>query len=317
MTFFYPAPFIQLTCAEHPETPLIEDHAAGDMICPACGLVVGDRVIDVSSEWRTFSNSDGGNKNDPSRVGASGDPLLDGSDLSTFIALPDRSSALKGGDGGTHRSRPVLTSAKRALLTAFRAISEMADRMNMSRVVSDRAKLYFKQTQESGRVKFGHYDAIAAACLFIACRQEGVARTFKEICAVSGTSAKIMGRYYYKIRPILGIQVQQSSMTDFIPRFCSQLDLPMPVQMAVSYVARTAVETDVFSRRSPLSVVAAAIYLVCQASDAKKTSQEVGEVAGVADVTIRQVYKLMLARAEHLFPASFVFKTPIHQLPPK
>ena len=26
------------------------------MICTECGLVVGDRVIDVSSEWRTFSN---------------------------------------------------------------------------------------------------------------------------------------------------------------------------------------------------------------------------------------------------------------------
>ena len=26
------------------------------MVCPACGLVVGDRTIDVGSEWRTFSN---------------------------------------------------------------------------------------------------------------------------------------------------------------------------------------------------------------------------------------------------------------------
>ena len=26
------------------------------MICPECGLVVGDRTIDVGSEWRTFSN---------------------------------------------------------------------------------------------------------------------------------------------------------------------------------------------------------------------------------------------------------------------
>ena len=31
----------------------------GDMICSMCGLVVGDRVIDVGSEWRTFSNDKG------------------------------------------------------------------------------------------------------------------------------------------------------------------------------------------------------------------------------------------------------------------
>ena len=32
-----------VTCPDHPEAPLIEDHHAGDMVCPECGLVVGDR----------------------------------------------------------------------------------------------------------------------------------------------------------------------------------------------------------------------------------------------------------------------------------
>ena len=32
-------------CPYHPEGQLIEDHSAGDMICPECGLVVGDRYI--------------------------------------------------------------------------------------------------------------------------------------------------------------------------------------------------------------------------------------------------------------------------------
>lgn len=41
------------------------------------------RVIDVGSEWRTFSNEKGGV--DPSRVGGPENPLLGGSDLSTII----------------------------------------------------------------------------------------------------------------------------------------------------------------------------------------------------------------------------------------
>ena len=32
-----------LRCPYHPEDSLVEDHSAGDMICPQCGLVVGDR----------------------------------------------------------------------------------------------------------------------------------------------------------------------------------------------------------------------------------------------------------------------------------
>jgi transcription initiation factor TFIIB len=41
------------------------------------------RVIDVGSEWRTFSNEKAGV--DPSRVGGPENPLLSGGDLSTMI----------------------------------------------------------------------------------------------------------------------------------------------------------------------------------------------------------------------------------------
>jgi transcription initiation factor TFIIIB Brf1 subunit/transcription initiation factor TFIIB len=36
---------VQIQCPEHPDTPLVEDYHAGDMICPECGLVVGDRCV--------------------------------------------------------------------------------------------------------------------------------------------------------------------------------------------------------------------------------------------------------------------------------
>jgi len=39
-------------------------------------------------------------------------------------------------------------------------------------------------------------DAIASASLYIACRQEGVPRTFKEICAISKISKKEIGRCF-------------------------------------------------------------------------------------------------------------------------
>ena len=37
----------RVVCPSHPDANLIEDYHAGDMICSECGLVVGDRVIDV------------------------------------------------------------------------------------------------------------------------------------------------------------------------------------------------------------------------------------------------------------------------------
>lgn len=75
------------TCPNHPDANLVEDYRAGDVICPEWGLVVGDRVIDVGSEWRTFrmtTSNDNATK-DPFRVGDSQNPLLSDEDLSTTI----------------------------------------------------------------------------------------------------------------------------------------------------------------------------------------------------------------------------------------
>ena len=46
--------FAKVQCPNHPGSQLVEDYRAGDLICPECGLVVGDRVIDVGSEWRSL-----------------------------------------------------------------------------------------------------------------------------------------------------------------------------------------------------------------------------------------------------------------------
>lgn len=130
-------------------------------------------------------------------------------------------------------------------------------------------------------------------------------------------------------------------------RFCSNLGLPKQVQMAATYIARKAVELDLVPGRSPISVAAAAIYMASQASAEKKTQKgkikqsthiyrdnqkqivvlcpwyvklffsraEIGDIAGVADVTIRQSYRLIYPRAADLFPPDFKFDTPVDKLP--
>ena len=55
--------------------------------------------------------------------------------------------------------------------------------------------------------------------------------------------------------------------------------------------------------------------MASQASKDKKSQREISDIAGVAEVTIKQSYKLMVPRAAELFPDSFEFDTPIDQLP--
>ncbi|XP_055898769.1 transcription initiation factor IIB-like isoform X1 [Biomphalaria glabrata] len=304
----------QVFCREHPDTPLVEDYHAGDMICSLCGLVVGDRVIDVGSEWRTFSNEK--NSKDNSRVGAAENPLFDGSDMSTMIATGTASDSLKDEFGKPmYRNRRTINSSDRALFTAIREINQMADRLNLPKMLVDRASTLFKQVHDSKALKGRSNDAIVSACMYIACRQEGVPRTLKEICAVSKISKKEIGRVFKLILKNLETNVDLITTGDFMSRFCSNLCLPASVQKAATHIARKAVEMDLVPGRSPISVAAAAIYMASQASEDKKTAKEIGDIAGVAEVTIRQSYKSMIPKAEELFPKDFKFYTPIDALP--
>ena len=72
----------------------------------------------------------------------------------------------------------------------------MADRINLPKTIIDRANNLFKMVHDGKNLKGRANDAIAAACLYIACRQEGVPRTFKEIVAVSTVSKKEIGRCF-------------------------------------------------------------------------------------------------------------------------
>ena len=302
----------RVQCPSHPDVNLIEDYRAGDLICPECGLVVGDRVVDVGSEWRTFSNEK--SNVDPSRVGAAENPLLT-SDLSTMIGRSSSDVAFDESGVAKYQNRKHMSSSDRALANAFKEISNMSDRINLPKTIVDRANLLFKQVHDGRTLKGRSNDAIASACLYIACRQEGVPRTFKEICAVSKVSKKEIGRCFKLILKALETSVDLITTGDFMSRFCSNLGLPPSVQRAATHIARKAVELDIVPGRSPISVAAAAIYMASQASEDKKSQKEIGDIAGVADVTIRQSYKLMYPKAAELFPTDFKFFTPIEQLP--
>ena len=73
-----------------------------------------------------------------------------------------------------------MSSSDRNLTNAFNEMSQMADRLNLPTNIVDRAKRLFTEIQDSKALKGGaSNDAIASACVYISCRQEGVPRTFK------------------------------------------------------------------------------------------------------------------------------------------
>ena len=274
----------KVCCPRHPGASLIEDYRAGDQICPECGLVVGDRVIDVGAEWRTFSSEAGGE--DRSRVGPTENPLLS-ADLSTIIGP---SPAGANHSFSPQFSRNSQSSSDRSLRTAFRTMADMADNINLSRSILEKANSLYKMVAEG---KKANTEATAAACLYIACRQEDVPRTFKEIVAVSAVKKTKIQRCYQNILKNFNTEMKVRSAEDYLARFCGNLALSREVEILATRVASKVEEFNLLPGRSPLSVAAAAIYLACQVSQGTRSQAEIAERTGVSASAISASYKLI------------------------
>ncbi|KAI1075570.1 transcription factor [Whalleya microplaca] len=305
-----------LTCPECREFPphLVEEFSSGDLVCGSCGIVLNDRLIDTRSEWRTFANDEGGD--DPSRVGDAPNLLLNGSQLETGIAFGEgsRSRELHRAQNRSHNDK-----ATKSLLSAYREISQLCDAINIPKTAQDSAKHIFKLTEDGKAFKGKPQDAVIAGCIFIACRQSGVPRTFKEIHGLTHVSKKEIGRTFKQLEKFLQrnrehnktgslIQVENyevvnsTSAPELCARYCNHLDFKNPhyMEKISKQLAEKSSSVKDLAGRSPLSVAAACIYMVSHLMGDPRTSKDIAGVAGVSDGTIKTAYRFLFNSKDDL-----------------
>jgi transcription initiation factor TFIIB len=316
-----------LLCPECKEVPPnLEFPDSHETVCGSCGLVLADREIDVHSEWRTFSNDDQ-NNDDPSRVGDASNPLLNGAQLETTIA--------SGGSG--HRARDLYRAqnkqsnekANKQLMAAYKEIGALCDGFNIQKTVADTAKYLFKVVDDAKAFKGKSQDVIIAGCIFIACRQCKVPRTFTEIFAVTKVTRKEIGRIYKALEKFFTSQnierynatVQSGGVadpnegytattstkpSDLCNRFCNLLDLPYQVTSVSISLSDRVTASGSLAGRSPLSIVAACIYMASYLMGNGKTAKEISQVAHVSDGTIRGAYKQLYGERQNLIDKEWI-----------
>ncbi|KAI4381520.1 hypothetical protein MLD38_007585 [Melastoma candidum] len=286
-------------------TEVVFDHSAGDTVCSECGLVLESHSIDETSEWRTFANESG--DNDPVRVGGPSNPLLTDGGLSTVITKPNGTTG-EFLTSSLSRWQGRGSDPDRGLIAAFKTISTMSDRLGLVATIKDRANEIFKRVEDQKSSRGRNQDALLAACLYIACRQEDKPRTVKEICSIAnGATKKEIGRAKEYIVKQLGLENGQSveigtiHAADFMRRFCSNVGMNHQAVKAAQEAVKKSEEFDI--RRSPISIAAAVIYITTQLSDDKKPLRDISLATGVAEGTIRNSFKDIYPHISKIIPS--------------
>ncbi|KAK1699060.1 hypothetical protein QYE76_015757 [Lolium multiflorum] len=203
------------------------------------------------------------------------------------------------------------------------AISGMADRLGLAAAVGDRAKEVFRKMEEArawhhcrGWTKDRSKEdpLVYAACLSIACRKLGSARSLRELAlaaAADGGAAarKEIIRLVAHIRMRLGEEeagqatvIGTVCASSYVRRFCPLVGLGEAEEAAALEAARRLDEGALDLRHNVESVAAAVVCLALErAGAARKPVKDVATATGITRETIYRVRSRLRPHADLLF----------------
>ena len=275
----------------------------GEEVCVACGLVYSNVSLDEGPDWNNYEgNSDAENGD---RAGMPSTNLLHDKGLTTDMGWKnsDYAGAGLGANNSKlfrrlrrqHQRTRVSSSTERNLAVALGELQRLAAQMSLPKDVREESAFIYRKAVEKKLVRGRSIEGVVAASLYAACRMRKIPRTLDEVGKFSRTGRKEIGRTFRAIAKELKISVKPSSPADYIPRFCSILDLPQEVQAKASYLLDEAEKADLTAGRGPTGIAAAAVYLASKMKGYEKTQKEISDAAGVTEVTIRNRYKEMVS----------------------
>src|SRR5579875_2074893 len=175
-------------CPRCGKGPMVVDTAGGELFCSNCGYVVKEE------------------KDDRSRTGVPSSLAMHDMGLATVIGVEDRDASgkslsasmkatierLRTWDGRSQVHEPV----DRNLRQAFSELDRLADKLNVSDAVIEKAADVYRKALGRGLVRGRSISALIAASLYAACRDTETPRTLKDVSAVSNVKKKDIARCY-------------------------------------------------------------------------------------------------------------------------
>ncbi|QSX01064.1 transcription initiation factor IIB [Haloterrigena alkaliphila] len=285
-------------CDECDGGTLIKSEDQGELVCDQCGLIVEGTNIDHGPEWRAFNHSERQNK---SRVGAPTTQTMHDKGLTTSIdwknqdaygrsISSDKRNQMRRLRKWQERIR-TKDAGERNLQFALSETDRMASSLGIPRSVREVACVMYRRALDEDLIRGRSIEGVATSTLYAACRMEGIPRSLEEVAAVSRVERKEIGRTYRYVAQELGLEMEPVDPKQYVPRFCSELDLSEEVEVKANEIITTTTEKGLLSGKSPTGYAAAAIYAASLLCNEKKTQREVSDVAQVTEVTIRNRYQ--------------------------
>ncbi|MFO7795988.1 MAG: transcription initiation factor IIB [Promethearchaeati archaeon] len=263
----------------------------GENVCRKCGLVVNERILDIShSGKRAFTKQE---KDKRARTGSPISILLPDMGLSTVI---DKSGIKNADLKRAAKWNSRMTWDKRNMLIATTELKRIGSNLNLpSHLKKAAIRLYieaFKKKLLRGR----SINGMVAACLYFACRKSNVPRTLQEILDQTSVSAKNVRRCYRTLIRELKLKAPSTDPVSLVPRFVAELALNTEDEKTTIKILKAFIKNFSISGKDPKGLCAGALYLVCKGRKKRISQKEIANLVGVTEVTLRSRYKEIIKK---------------------
>ncbi len=283
---------------------------------PQCGAIHKE-VLDYSPEWR-FYGADDKNANDPTRCGNPINPLLVESSYGCKILCNTKSSyEMKKIRKWTEwQSMP---HKEKSLYEEFQFITIMAQNAGIPKIFIDDAMVIHKDISEQKMFRGLNRDGIKAASIYISCRLNGCPRTAHEISEIfqldktsattgCSTAVNILNNIERNTDPEYQADLQTTTPSSFIERFCSKLNINSELTMLAKFIAKKVESKNLILDNTPHAIAAGIVFLISHVCNLNISKNDVKQICGVSEVTINKCFKKLYNLHEDLIPACILQK---------
>jgi transcription initiation factor TFIIB len=135
---------------------------------------------------------------------------------------------------------------------------------------------------------------LAAAALYVSCRENKLPVTFRELAAASGADLRDIGRCYTALLERMNIARPGLNGGTYVRHLALKTPLSEETYGASEEIIRKSISAGL-DGRNPMTLAAAALYLASCGNGEKVTQSDVADAAGVGEESVRECCKAIRA----------------------
>jgi transcription initiation factor TFIIB len=196
----------------------------------------------------------------------------------------------------------VSSPRERRLANVLSMIGSTCQSLTLSENVLETASMIYRNLDSHMEVKGKSVACIAAAVIYMACKQCNVVRSLEEICAGTGSNkdlkmrTKLSAKYYRMLVMELGsVTAPVITMDKYISKISNLTSTDVRVERLALEIAEKTKDMNVADGKAPNGIAAAYLYIASILLGQNVLQRDVSSVAGVTEVTIRNRCKEILS----------------------